>query len=161
MADATREHVRYQSLLPVRARCVTWGEFIDLTNGAGTDTPEVRWLMGEDLGRTIRNMKDPTASSHPDRLGSPHFIPPVGDPDEDNDYGGVHTNCGVGNKLIYLLTDGDTFNGQTVSGLGINLVAGLYYEVQCNLLPSGADYYDLYQALRQSAINLGRSKSVV
>ena len=26
-----------------------WGEFIDQTNGAGTDTARVKWLIGEDI----------------------------------------------------------------------------------------------------------------
>lgn len=125
-----------------------WGEFIDLTNGAGTDTPEVKWLIGEDIG-TIRSMKNPPSFSDPDRMGSPLFYT------GPNDNGGVHTNSGVGNKLTYLLTDGDTFNGQTVTGLGIDAVADLFYEVNANLLTSGANYSDLYHSLVQAAINLG------
>src|SRR5690606_31134874 len=52
------------------------------------------------------------------------------------------------------MTDGGTFNGQTVSGLGINKVARIYYEVQTRLLTSGADYADLHQALYQACFNL-------
>ncbi len=133
-----------------------WGEFIDLTNGAGTDTPAVRWELGEDcFCGTLRDMSDPPSHADPDRLGHPWFVPPVADPNEDNDWGGVHTNCGVNNKLCYLLTDGDTFNGQVVFGMGIGGVADLYYEVQTNLLASGADYFDLGNALQQAAVNLG------
>jgi len=39
--------------------------------------------------------------------------------------------------------------------MGITKVAKLYYEVQTNLLTGAADYYDLYSALKQAAINLG------
>lgn len=129
-----------------------WGEFVDLGNGAGTDTAGVRWDIGEDLpiGR-IRSMSDPTIFNHPDRLGSPNYY--TGTADD----GGVHSNSGVNNKLAYLLTDGDTFNGQTVYGLGVGRVADLYYEVQTDLLTSGADWTDLYQALRQAAVNLSWS----
>jgi len=56
--------------------------------------------------------------------------------------------------LCFLLTDGDTFNGHTVNGLGIGMVADLYYEVQTSLLVAGADYSDLYGALTQAAVNL-------
>jgi len=133
-----------------------WGEFIDLTNGAGTDTAAVRWELGEDCWwGTLRDMSDPPSCADPDRLGHHWFVPPVAHPNEDNDYGGVHTNCGVNNKLCYLLTDGDTFNGQVVLGRGIGGVADLYYEVQTNLLSSGADYFDLGNALQQAAVNLG------
>jgi Zn-dependent metalloprotease len=37
-----------------------WGEFVDLTNGAGVDTSNVRWEMGESLpGGAGRSMSDP------------------------------------------------------------------------------------------------------
>lgn len=60
-----------------------WGEFIDLTNNSGTDSDEVRWLIGEDIPTTIiargysRNMKDPTATNHPDRMSSEYYKPRV------------------------------------------------------------------------------------
>lgn len=73
------------------------------------------------------------------------------------DEGGVHYNSGIGNKLVYLLTAGDTFNGYTITEMGIANVASLYYEVQTNILTSGEDYYDLHWALRQAAVNLGWS----
>ncbi len=128
-----------------------WGEFVDLTNSGGTDTPEVRWQMGEDVPGfgAIRDMADPPAFSDPDRMGSPLYYTGSGD------YGGVHTNSGVGNKLCYLLTDGDSFNGFTVTGMGISKVADLFYECQVNLLTSSSDYLDLHNALLQAAINLG------
>jgi len=120
-----------------------WGEWIDQENG---DSPSVKWLHGEDSpGGASRSMKDPPAYDDPDRRGSPNWYA-----GSDDDYF-VHTNSGVNNKLCYLLTDGGTFNGQTVTGMGISKVAKLYYEVQTKLLISGADYYDLYSALRQAA----------
>lgn len=127
-----------------------WGEWVDQENGAGTDTPGVKWLLGEDtpIG-AIRDMADPTAFGHPDRMGSPYW----------DEYGEVHTNSGVGNKLAYLLTDGDTFNGYIVTGMGVGRVADLFYEAQTNLLSAGADYADLYYALTQAAINLGWGSS--
>ncbi|MHC4498272.1 MAG: M4 family metallopeptidase, partial [Planctomycetota bacterium] len=129
-----------------------WGEFIDLTNGKGTDTAGVRWELGEDLPiGAIRNMEDPTLFGDPDRIGSPNYF--CG----SDDNGGVHYNSGVANKTAYLLTDGDTFNGYVVTGLGIDKVADLFYEVQTNLLVSGSDYQDLYDALLQAAVNLGFS----
>jgi bacillolysin len=131
-----------------------WGEFIDLVNGAGTDTDAVRWLIGEDRpGNPWRDMQDPCLLGDPDRLGSPLFVQPVPNPDETNDWGGVHTNSGVGNKLCYLLTDGDTFNGQIVTGIGINATAELFYIVNAgSLITSGGDYIDLGNALEQAAI---------
>ena len=66
----------------------------------------------------------------------------------------MHFNSGINNKAAYLLTDGDTFNGYTVNGLGIAKVADIYYEAQTNLLTSGSDYADLHAALNQACQNL-------
>lgn len=156
------------------------GEFIDLTNGRGNDSAAVRWYLGEDMTfplwdergleedeeedddtrvnasdvppGAIRYMKDPTVFGDPDRLSSPLLANPY----SLYDLGGVHFNCGVGNKLIYLLTDGDTFNGQTVFGMGISKVADLFYAAR-PMLSGSADYYDLYYALRAASVALNYS----
>ena len=127
-----------------------WGEFIDQTNGSGTDTPAVKWELGEDVPGfgAIRDMSDPTVFGDPDKMSSANYY------EGASDNGGVHTNSGINNKAAYLMTDGDLFNGKTVTGLGITKVAAIYYEVQTNLLTSGADYADLYQALYQGCLNL-------
>ncbi len=135
-----------------------WGEWIDLTNSIGNDADDVRWEIGEDLtaiGGTIRDMQDPPAYDCPDTMSSPYYY------NGTADYGGVHTNCGVGSKLCYLLTDGDTFNGYTVTGFGIEKASDLFYECQANLLNAGSDYEDLYFALLTAADNLGFSQADV
>ena len=126
-----------------------WGEFVDLTNGRGSDTAADRWLVGEDVSVGAgRDMQNPPEYSDPDRMGSPYYY------HGPNDNGGVHTNSGVGNKAAYLMTDGDTFNGYTVVGLGLTKVVRIFYEVQTNILTSGADYYDLHNGLFQACSNL-------
>ena len=95
-------------------------------------------------------MEDPTLFSDPDRTSSSFY---TADPDE-LDGGGVHTNSGVNNKAAFLLTDGGTFNGQTVQPLGIDKVARLYYVVETTLLTSAADYQDLASALQQACQTL-------
>ncbi|MFZ5881379.1 MAG: M4 family metallopeptidase [Chloroflexota bacterium] len=122
-----------------------WGEFVDLTDGTGTDGAAQRWQMGEDLPASIgviRDMSDPTLYGDPDKMTSPNYYTGSGD------NGGVHYNSGVNNKAAYLMVDGDTFNGKTVTGLGISKTAKIYYYAQTNLLVSGADYSDLYYALQ-------------
>ena len=132
-----------------------FGEFVDLTNTGGADGPYLRWLMGEDLpGGAIRSMADPTLYGDPDRRYSVNWYTGA------EDYRGVHLNSGVANKLAYLLTDGASFNGQTVTGQGISLVAALFYEAQVNLLVPASDYFDLYAALRQAAKNKELDRSL-
>jgi len=117
----------------------------------------VRWLLGEEINSpatqpamvgAIRDMKNPPAYHDPDRITSAYYYT---GPD---DSGGVHTNSGVNNKAVYLLTDGGSFNGQVVTGLGIAKVAKIYYEAQTNYLTSGSDYQDLGRDLNQACANL-------
>ena len=128
-----------------------FGELVDLTNGRGTDTPAVRWQLGEDLPASIgviRDMENPPLFDNPDRMTSLDYY------GGEDDGGGVHINSGVNNKAAFLLTDGGTFNGQTVQPLGIDKVARLYYVVETTLLTSASDYQDLASALQQACQTL-------
>jgi bacillolysin len=127
-----------------------WGEFIDLTNGKGNDAATARWKIGEDtvgLG-VIRDMKNPPAFNQPDKMTSPLFWKSV------DDNGGVHVNSGINNKAVFLMVDGGTFNGKTITGLGITKVAKIYYRAQTTLLTSGSNYNDLYNYVNQSCTSL-------
>jgi bacillolysin len=127
-----------------------FGELIDQTDGLGNDAANVRWLLGEDLPASfgvIRNMQDPGAlppgvngpnfSPSPDRMTSANYE------SSSSDQGGVHTNSGVNNKAAFLMTDGGTFNGQTITGLGAAKVGAIYYTLEVAFLTSGSDYQDL------------------
>ncbi len=129
-----------------------FGEFVDQTYDLkGTDSPGTKWLLGEDLPiGALRDMENPPAYGDPDRMTSPLYW---ADPNE-NDGGGVHSNSGVNNKAAFLMTDGGTFNGQTVTGLGLAKVARIYHEANTTLLTSASDYADLYDALQQACANL-------
>jgi len=78
----------------------------------------------------------------------------------EDDSGGVHSNSGVNNKAVFLMVDGGPFNGKTVSALGWDKTAAIYYEAQTNLLISGSDYSDLYYALQQACSNLIGQKGI-
>ncbi len=128
-----------------------WGELIDLAydDSHTNDDPSVRWLLGEDVpDGAIRSMSDPTAFSDPDKMTSPLYWCGTAD------NGGVHHNSGVANKAAYLMVDGGTFNGYTVSALGAVKTARIFYEVQTHLLTSASDYQDLNSALIQACKNL-------
>ncbi len=134
-----------------------WGEFVDLTNSSGTDTSATRWQMGEDIPGfgAIRDMQDPTVFGDPDKMTSANYYPgPCGSLSSQCDSGGVHINSGVNNKAVYLMVDGGTFNGKTITGIGIPKVAKIYYRVQTNYLTSGSDYDDLYSGLNQACSDL-------
>ncbi|MFG1610952.1 M4 family metallopeptidase [Actinoplanes sp. NPDC049265] len=157
----------YQSGAIDESMADVFGEFVDQTyKTPGTkDGPAYDWLIGEDTAEwaPVRSMKDPTKAAgtdgyrSPDRMRSPlYFVPAyetgTGEPE---DSGGVHYNSGVGNKAAYLITasGAKTFNGQTVTGIGIAKAAKLYYRV-LGLLPSAATYTDLADALTTACTQL-------
>ena len=135
------------------------GELVDLADGVGTDTPEARWQLGEDLppqaGGVTRDMSDPTLYGQPDHTASElyDFAP------DYLDNGGVHTNSGVPNKAAYLVVDGTVgepggaFNGSAFPGIGADKAAVLYWTALRTLTPA-ADFTDLGAVLRQSCLNL-------
>ena len=136
-----------------------WGEFIDLANGFDGRGGPARWLMGEDMaGGAARSLSDPPAygytlpdtgqQAYADRMTHPGYY--CGGLDN----GGVHLNYGIGAKAAYLMAEGGSFNGHTVAPLGIPKTAALFWEVQTQLLTSGAGYADLHDALIQAAHNL-------
>ena len=127
--------------------------------------------------RVWRRMDDPTqvftdASYNTDPLCDPDF----GDIKQPDRYlspyyyfgpqnnGGVHHNIGVGNKLAYLLTDGDTFNGYTIDGMGISAVADLFYDCQINRLMSGSGFSRFGKTLssmQQSILDSHRMRLII
>lgn len=128
-----------------------WGEFMDQTNARGTDTGAVKWLIGEDWPDGVqRSMSNPAAAPYndADKMSSPNYY--LG---TDNAIG-IYTNAGINNKAVFLMTDGGSFNGKTVKGLGIVKVAKIYYEVESHLLASASTYFDLYYAIKQACYNL-------
>lgn len=129
-----------------------FGETVDLTNVAGTDTPAVRWLLGEDVPGfgAFRNMMDPTAFGDPGKVTDPEFKCDT----NDGDGGGVHSNSGVPNHAYALMVDGGTYNSQTVSGIGDIKAGAIQYRVLTNYLTSGSNFVDNYQALQQSCTDL-------
>ncbi len=65
----------------------------------------------------------------------------------------MHGNSGVGNKFAYLLADGDTFNGFTVTGVGITAAAKVIYKAS-QTITSATDYRGFAAALRTACTSL-------
>ncbi len=138
-----------------------FGELFDLQYAAGgrdTDTPDVRWQIGEEIVREdldfegpFRDMQNPEVFGDPDRVRSPHYW------NKEDDQGGVHINSGINNKAAYLMTDGDTFNGYTITGIGAYKTAYIYYVANTQYLLSASDYQDLADILPQACDFLAQS----
>ncbi len=129
------------------------GEIVDHRNTLVAS--DATWLLGEDLAiGAIRNMSNPPAFGDPDRMTSPNYTRDA----SLFDSGGVHTNSGVGNKTAYLISQGGSFNGRTITGIdgadtGLTKTAKLYYAV-IQGLTSGSDYANLADVLDQSCQDL-------
>jgi bacillolysin len=123
-----------------------WGEALDQLNTSGDDSASAKWEIGEDTSiGALRFMDNPPDDGiSPDRVQSPDYWKNA------TDQGGVHINSGINNKAVYLMVDGGSFNGRTVTGIGFVKVLKIYYRAQTTMLVSGSDFNDLYNALNQS-----------
>jgi hypothetical protein len=127
---------------PGAAHCVApygWDDTQVYTN--------VRWLQGEE-DYLIRDMWAPSCMGDPDHVSHPsyHCAP--------SDSGGVHINSGVVNHQYALLVDGGSFNGQTVTGIGLTKAGAIYYQAQTMYLGIASNFADLENALNSSCTDL-------
>jgi bacillolysin len=129
-----------------------FGETIDQTNGSGNDNASVRWLMGEDVPAfgAIRNMKNPNAFGDPAKVLDAKFKCDTA----DGDLGGVHSNSGVPNHAYQLMVSGGSYNGQTITGIGILKAEKIQYRTLTKYLTSGSNFLDNYYALQKSCLDL-------
>ena len=131
---------------------------MDLGNLAGTDTTDVRWLLGEDRpcgdstpgACASRSMMDPTLFGDPASMSDWRFV--CEDPGDDG--GGLHSNSGVANHAFALLVDGGTFNSIAVVGIGLTKAGKIYYRALANYLLSASNFIDHFDAIRQSCQDL-------
>jgi bacillolysin len=134
-----------------------FGETVDLLNGVGNDAANVRWKLGEDvpLG-AIRDMKDPTVFFNPGKMSDSAFFVcnSNGWTDPNGDRGGVHSNSGIPNHAYALMVDGGTYNGVTVTGIGLTKAAKIQYRTLSVYLTSGSGFLENYNSLNQSCTDL-------
>lgn len=105
------------------------------------------WEMGEDSSMgTLRSMSDPPSYNSglgymPDRWHSPLVYCGT------SDRGGVHHNAGVIGKLAYLIAEGGSFNGCSITGLGRAKEEQILYRAMRFYLSPNADFNDVYEAV--------------
>jgi Zn-dependent metalloprotease len=111
----------------------------------------VRWLMGEDimsLGGPWRDMWNPECNANPGKVSSEVYFCST------EDAGGVHYNSGVPNHAFALLVDGGVYNGQSITGLGLNRAFQIYWRAQNLYLVPTSRFPDLGDALQASCKDL-------
>jgi Zn-dependent metalloprotease len=121
-----------------------------ITLALGADN-SYRWLSGEDdtsFGGAIRDLWNPNCFGDPGRVSAGFYTCAAADG------GGVHTNSDVPNHGFALMVDGGTFNGQTITGLGMTRAAHIYYRAMTVYQNPSTDFADHADALEQSCTDL-------
>ncbi len=131
-----------------------FGETVDLGNGAGNDTPQVRWLVGEDIPGVgaFRSMSDPYLFGQPASTSDPEYFCATSCGDRDR--GGVHTNSGVLNHVYALVVDGGDYRGRSISGIGLAKAGRIFYRTLVQYLDEASQFADAQQALLQACADL-------
>jgi Zn-dependent metalloprotease len=86
-----------------------------------------RWLVSEkatSFGGAIRDMWNPNCYGDAGKVSDVQYVC------DTSDQGGVHSNSGVPNHTYALMVDGGTFNGQTITGLGLTKAAHILWQAQ-------------------------------
>jgi Zn-dependent metalloprotease len=110
----------------------------------------VRWLLGEDdtafgLANAPRDMWTPTCFGNPGKVSDTAYGCSTADS------GGVHDNSGVPNHAFALIVDGGTYNGQTITGIGLTKAAHIYFRAMTEYQVPTSDFPDHADAIEQSA----------
>ena len=138
-----------------------WGETVDILNGymdegesnaarTGCGSSH-RWIMGEKIeasGSLKRDMWDPTCFGQPGKVSDPQYWCST------SDNGGVHINSGVLNHAYALLVDGGTYNGQTITGIGLTKAAHIFWRAQSQYMTATTDFSAQADILEASAAGL-------
>ncbi|MGI2326959.1 M4 family metallopeptidase [Planococcus sp. YIM B11945] len=110
------------------------------------------WLIGEDIytpsvsGDALRSMANPTLNGDPDHYSKRYT--------GTGDNGGVHYNSGISNKAAYLLVNGGTHYGVTVTGIGMAKAEKIYYRVLTQYLTPNSNYSHFRATTIQAATDL-------
>ena len=121
--------------------------------GVGTDDSE-RWLIGEDdtavgLSGPLRDMWNPRCFGNPGKVSDTfEYVCSTAD------QGGVHTNSGIPNHAFALIVDGGTYNGQTISGIGLTKAAHIYFRAMDVYQHPSTDFPDHADSIEQSCTDL-------
>ncbi|MGM0923495.1 MAG: M4 family metallopeptidase [Bacillota bacterium] len=113
--------------------------------------------IGEDIytpaksGDALRSMSDPTKYGDPDHYSKRYT--------GTSDNGGVHINSGIINKAAFLLSQGGTHYGVTVSGVGTSKMGAIFYRANTVYFTSSTNFSQAKAGAVQAAKDLYGSTS--
>lgn len=134
----------------------TWDKY-NVQNGGTWEFNDSDWVIGDEIytgksnEKAFRSLKDPTLYDQPDSMTSPNYYTKYWDQSkvstedaEKIDYGGVHTNSGVPNKVAYLVA----------KSIGCEKTAKIYYRALVNYFNANTNFAGGYNGLVQAATDL-------
>lgn len=164
--ELTHALTQYTAGLKYQRQAGALNESMSDIFGSASDN---NWTIGEGskIG-IIRSMSNPEKSPRrpqPDKVFSSNYYCVGltsrcdGNPG-GNDSCGVHINSGVINKTFFLMTDGGSFNGCTINGVGRQKAHAIIYSALTNYLTQTSNFYDMYSAIQQACGDRYGSTSV-
>lgn len=124
---------------------------VTLKDAGGDREDSYRWLMGEDssaFGGAIRDMWTPTCHGDAGKVSDAEYYCAA------DDGGGVHSNSGVPNHGYALTVDGGSYNGHTITGIGLTKAAAIYYRAMTEYQTPTTDFADHADALAAACTDL-------
>lgn len=128
------------------------------TIGEGIPTPNLFTPSPSPYFRSMSNPNNVTPNPQPDTYNGTNWAS-TSNPSQSNDWGGVHTNSGVGNYWYYLLSVGgsgtnDIGTAFNVSGITIEKSEKIIYRALTSYMTPNETYLDAYNATKQAAGDL-------
>lgn len=121
----------------------------DIDEAAKDDN--ARWVLSEKssaFGGAIRDMWTPTCYGDPGKVSDAEYRCGT------DDGGGVHSNSGVPNHAYALAVDGGAYNGQSMTGMGLDKASNIWWRAQSAYLTPTSDFADLADGLEASCVDL-------
>lgn len=123
-----------------------FGETIDQLQNTANDTGDTKWAFGEDAtGGPFRNLSQPGDNSLPGKVTDTNFYCGT-----DNSIW-IHRNGAVISHAFVLLADGGTYNGFTVTGIGVPKAARIFFETVTARLADSSTFDDAYIGFKAAA----------
>lgn len=124
--------------------------------------PIIDWEMGEvaytpNVAKdALRDLSDPSKYGQPDHMDNFIHLNPGELPDENNDYGYLHYNSGIPNKVAHLTIEGGTHYGITVKGISRRKAEQIYYLALTAYLNSSTPSRWTFEEARYALLNACR-----
>tara|TARA_B110000438_G_scaffold284771_1_gene314151 strand:+ start:97 stop:2106 length:2010 start_codon:yes stop_codon:yes gene_type:complete len=127
-----------------------FGYFVEAEYQDGGD-----WTEGEDIrinGGASRSFSNPPTYGDPDNINHSYYVPYSENPTFNNDMGGVHSNSGIVNKILYLVVQGDEHYGIQIDPLNPNI------DIARNIASDIWFNWNKYYLDAEDDFNIGRMK---